>query len=436
MLEIPRSLLYNGDMCMKKIGRFLASMPFAIGLLILLAAACALCSAIPQGQTHAWYTARYGEQAAGLIKALRLDDAFRSVWFLVLAGALCLSLLSCNVTKLPALLRRVRAFRDPGTQAGSAETVEGEGDPEAVFRALRLKVPDRKETGDGKIHLFAVRGTAGFWGHWICHLGILLLIIGFVLGQMTGEEMTVATLPGETKALGKTGMQVRVEDFRAELREDGSAEQFTTEIELTGPDGSREDATISVNEPAVLHGYSFFQNSYGWGADVRVEKNGKLLQASPLCAGELLPVEDKPELVLYLQEVYPELPGYLYRLYYQGNMLGMNVLEKDETLTVDDYTIVLGEPRMYTLLAVKRDAFIPLVLAGGLLILAGLALAFYVRPVALRAMRQGSGPWRLCARCRRGGPMFHEAFLKAAAGAGFSAAVNAEDGTAATGGED
>ena len=69
-------------------------------------------------------------------------------------------------------------------------------------------------------------------------------------------------------------------------------------------------------------------------------------------------------------------------------------------------------------------------------ILAGLALAFYVRPVALRAERQGSGSWHLYARCRRGGPMFHEAFLKAAAGAGFSAAVNAEDGTAATGGED
>ena len=227
---------------MKKIGRFLASMPFAIALLILLAAACAICSAIPQGQAADWYAARYGEQASGWITALKLDDAFHSVWFLALAGALCLSLLCCNLTKLPSLLRRIRAFRDPKQVAAGAETAEGNGDPEQVFRALRLPAPAKEESGEGTVRLFAVRGTAGFWGHWVCHLGILLLVAGFALGQVFGEEMTVAALPGQTKALGETGLQVLVKDFRADLREDGSAEQYTTEMELAGPDGSRESA--------------------------------------------------------------------------------------------------------------------------------------------------------------------------------------------------
>ena len=63
---------------MKKTGKFLSSMPFAITLLVLLAAACALCSTIPQGQTYDQYAAQYGERTAGFIIALRLDDAFRA----------------------------------------------------------------------------------------------------------------------------------------------------------------------------------------------------------------------------------------------------------------------------------------------------------------------------------------------------------------------
>ena len=59
---------------MKKIGKFLSSMPFAITLLVLLAAACALCSTIPQGQTYDQYAAQYGERTAGfIIEQLRED---------------------------------------------------------------------------------------------------------------------------------------------------------------------------------------------------------------------------------------------------------------------------------------------------------------------------------------------------------------------------
>ena len=46
---------------MKKIGKFLSSMGFAVGLLVLLAAACALSSLVEQGLPQEAYAARYGE---------------------------------------------------------------------------------------------------------------------------------------------------------------------------------------------------------------------------------------------------------------------------------------------------------------------------------------------------------------------------------------
>ena len=330
----------------KKIGRFLSSMPFAIALLVLLAAACAFSSTVTQGQSYEYYNAQYGERTAGLILALRLDDAFHSWWFIGLSAALCLNLLCCNLIRLPLLLKRSRAFANPESfiSSGSGVTEACGSEPEKLLKALGM--PDAKEmkTADGRRILFSVRNRPGLWGAWVCHLGILLLILGFALGQMTGKQFTVYGLPGQTKPLGDTGLLVTVNDFQAEVREDGSAEQFTADLIAEDPAAdTRESASVSVNAPASMYGYKFFQNSYGWGADIRITKDGQPLQTEAVCAGDFLAVKDKPELVIYFQAFYPDYvliegsgpssqsmlpkkPAYLHRVYYQNQLLGMNAL--------------------------------------------------------------------------------------------------------------
>ena len=193
---------------MKKIGKFLSSMPFAITLLVLLAAACALSSAVTQGQNYDYYAAQYGERTAGLILALRLDDAFRSWWFIGLSAFLCLNLLCCNLIRLPALLKRAKAFGNPdGAAAGSASAeAKGNGDPGRLFVSLRMPKPREGKNGT----IFAAGNRAGLWGAWICHLGILLLILGFALGQATMKQYTVYALPGQTKEMGDSGLTVTV----------------------------------------------------------------------------------------------------------------------------------------------------------------------------------------------------------------------------------
>ena len=419
---------------MKKIGKFLSSMPFAITLLVLLAAVCALSSTITQGQSYDYYAAQYGERTAGLILALRLDDAFHSWWFIGLSAFLCLNLLCCNLIRLPALLKRIKAFGNPDSAAvasASATTAQGNGDLNKLFAALRMPKP-REKNGT----LFAAGNRAGFWGAWVCHLGILLLILGFALGQTTMKQYTVYALPGQTKEMGDSGLTVSVDDFQVTRTETGSAQQYSAKLTVTdAAAGTRESGTASVNSPAVLHGYKYFQNSIGWGADVRVLENGEELQTEALCAGEFFPVKDKPELVIYFQAFYPDYvqsegsmpqsaseeirnPAYLYQVYYQGQLLGMNVLMQGEELTIDEYTVLFENPRNYTLLAVKRDRFTWLVLLGGLITLVGLVLAFWLQPKAVWAVREGNG-WRVYGRCRKGGALFRDEFMKAAENAGF-----------------
>ena len=424
---------------MKKIGRFLSSMPFAIMLLVLLAAACAFCSTVPQGQEYEYYASQYGERTAGLILALRLDDAFHSWWFIGLSSFLCLNLLCCNLLRLPALLKRVRSFAEAAGTTVSNATVgaEGMGDPKRLFAALHMPSPTEGVNGQ----LFAVRNRAGFWGAWICHLGILLLVLGFALGQMTMKQYTVYALPGQTKEMVGTGLQITVEDLLISRGESGAVQQYTAVLTVSDPENDTEESgRTGVNSPASLFGYQFFQNSIGWGADVRVLKNGPDLQTEALCAGEFFAVADKPELVICFPAFYPDYsgepkqndpsmpvkdPAYLYQVYYQGQILGMNVLKAGEELTIDEYTVVFEHPRNYTLLAVKRDAFTGLVLLGGVITLAGLVLAFWLQPRAVWAVRKGES-WHVFGLCRKGGILFRDEFLKAAAETGFTSGRSPE----------
>ncbi len=124
--------------------KFISSMKFAIILLVVLVFVCCAGSFVTQNQTSAWYTAKYGERTAALILVLRLDDVFHSWYFILISAFLCLNLMLCNVVRLPGLVRKTKT----GTTA---------------------------------------REKLGFWGAWVTHVGVLLLILGYSLGQFTAR---------------------------------------------------------------------------------------------------------------------------------------------------------------------------------------------------------------------------------------------------------
>ena len=419
---------------MKKIWKFISSMRFAILLLVVLAVACSIGSLVTQGQTHSWYAAHYSERAASWIMALGLDDAFHGWFFIAVTAFLCLNLTLCNLIRLPRLVRAAKADgrAENALKAEGDVRAEGIADPKAVFRALHMPAPVECRDEAGREALFAAKNGAGRWGAWVCHLGILMLILGFGLGQMTQKQYTVYGVPGQTRQIGETSCYLTIEDFRVDTHADGSAAQYTSDITVentasAGPGGG--SASISVNNPATLAGMKFYQNSTGWAADVEITRAGEPLQSDVLCAGDFLPVADKPDLVVMLNALYPDAsamhgagmetvsdppvdPAYLYSIYYQRQVVGQNTLMSGETITVDDYAIRFSNPRPYTLIQVKVDHFTWLALLGGLVTLAGLALALYVQPAKAWAVRTGGG-WTVCGQCRKGGAVFRDRFMEA-----------------------
>ena len=423
---------------LKKIFKFLSSMTFAIILLVILAAACVLASFITQGQTYEWYATAYSERAAAWITAFRLDDAFHSWWFLAISLFLCLNLLLCNVIRLPQLIKRTKSEGSPTDAVKSVPNVSASGisDPLPVFSRLHLPAPKRTDV-DGAPVLFASKNRIGFWGAWICHIGILLLIAGFSLGQATRAEYTVYGVPGQSKTIGDTDLVLSIDDFRIGLREDDTVEQYTADItvrDLSGKNGIEgQSASVSVNNPADLFGMRFYQNSTGWAATVSVTKNGEPLESEIVCVGEGLHMADQTDLIVYFNAFYPDCvfdaengpmtasgalknPAYLYSVYYQDQPVGMNVLLPYETIKINDYEITFSDPQNYTLIQIKKDSFTPLALIGGLLTLIGLFLALYLLPMKAWAVQDADGTWTVFGTSVKRGPLFAEEFDRAVTG--------------------
>ncbi len=413
---------------MKKIGRFLSSMGFAVALLVLLAAACALCSLVEQGLPRETYAARYGEGAASLILALQVNDAYHSVWFIALSGILCLNLILSSVLRFPSFLRRYRNEKETEAilkTAGDLGETETE-DPESIFEALHMGTPERKTTGDGREALIAGKNRIGLWGAWICHLGILLLIAGFALGQMTLKENTVWGIPGESKQLPETGLQITMDDFRTETREDGSVGQYVTDITVTDPSsGKTEKASVSVNHPASFGGFRLYQNNTGPAALAIVERDGTEIQRKTLLPQQtmdesVLGLADQPEYAFYFagirtmrEEGQEERTLYFFDLYREGRLQQSYYFFGEGSVTVGEDRVIF-QPREFTLLVARQDRFELLALIGGIITMLGLLLAFCVQPKTLWAIRGENGKWTVRGRCRKGQALMAEQLEEAA----------------------
>ncbi len=412
---------------MKKLLKFFCSMKFALILLIILALACTAGSVIPQGCSLSYYTEAYSTQAAGAIMLFGLDDIFHCWWFVILTVILCANLLGCNVLRFPALIRRSRTGFSPEERLKTWNGVPAAvtDAPEQLFQNTGFRRIVSAKDAEGRECLYAVKNKAGIWGAWLCHLGMLIVILGFGLGQMIKTEYTVYGVPGQTRAVGDTGYELTIDDFDIALREDGTVEQYTSALTMTNTaTGESAQGETSVNSPLSLFGMKLYQNSTGWAATMKVWYDGEEIQESLLCAGEYAYIEGLNDVVIMLSAFYPDYvessgtpmtassrlnnPGYLYMIYYQDEVLGMNVLTGDDKITIEDYEIRFTDPQSYTLIQIKRDPFTKLTAVGGLIILIALILAFYLRTAEIWAVKQEDGRWFAAGYSKKGGEEFLE----------------------------
>lgn len=401
-----------------KIFHSIASLRFAVLLLVLIACYIVIGTLIPQHSSPEWYQEAY-PTAGSLIIMLSLDSAYSSPIFIVLVGLFAINLTSCTILSLKGQVRQAKDNYFPPFTA-SDQIIDGVTEDIIIHycKKKRFTVSKDKETGTCKAGKF----RWGILGAAITHVGILVLFVGGVVGNMVATEDVVSLLPGNEVSFAEQGFVLRLDDFYMTFEEGGAVKQYISEVTMINDDGTERTETLWVNNPLSHNGIKAYQASFGWTGNLRITDNttDEVLVEGLLRSGRTY-FHQNSHLTIYLYDYYPEMaighdqnpvslsnreinPYYAVILYEFGNPVGSYIIEPGDPITYNNLTLTFTHSIAYTGLLIRTDPSYPIVLTGFIIILLGMFVSFYCYP---RFISYDSG--RVTTSSRKNGWVFHNA---------------------------
>ena len=272
---------------------FLGSLRLATILLILLTLAAIIGGILPQApitpNVDEIYRS-YGTFWYRIITRLALDDVFHSGWFLALAGLFALNLALCTGRRARQSVGRVFwpppyvAFSEDedGVRRIAVQSTDAEAVVQRILRQYGMRRIDRARSPDevpddvcGEIQLIARRWRWGALSPDLVHIGILIILAGALLGFLRQEGTLIVnewekglSLPACVESASvdciPLAYDVRVDDFGIETYDDSSrVKTYWADLSfLRGVDLVRQ-GRISVNHPLTVDGLGFYPWRYG-----------------------------------------------------------------------------------------------------------------------------------------------------------------------------
>ena len=192
---------------LQRLVAWISDLRLAIVLLLVIALASGVGTAIPQKELSAFYHERYdGAPWLGLLRgegvlALQLDHVYSSGWFLALLAWLGLSLLLCSWRRQwPALQASLRWIDYRSARQLSKLSV-AETRQVADAGAALESLAERLRRGGWQVQpqtgrLAARRGLAGRFGPLLVHAGLVVLMVGAAWGSLAGQRLEQFLAPG------------------------------------------------------------------------------------------------------------------------------------------------------------------------------------------------------------------------------------------------
>ena len=261
---------------LQRLAGWISDLRLAIGLLLIIALASGIGTAIPQKEEATFYHQLYDPKPwLGLLGGdgvlrLQLDHVYSSGWFLGLLAWLGLSLILCSWRRQwPALQASLRwiDYRSPRQLSKlsvaetlvTAEPVAGLGRLEADLRGSGWQIRRQDD------RLAARRGVLGRVGPLLVHAGMVVLMVGAAWGALGGQRLERFLAPGRELELldsrGSTQVTLALDDFHIQRDPAGRPEQFSSSLRLIPPTATAPptEAAISVNHPLRYRGMTLYQ---------------------------------------------------------------------------------------------------------------------------------------------------------------------------------
>ena len=259
-----------------------SSIKLTLFLLILLAVTSIFGTVIPQQEGAFELAQKLSPGLVRILSSLQLFDMYHSLWFRLIIGALAVNLVVCSLDRFPSSLKRFRSvpkvdrqkpFENLPPDRTFSVKKEMEGVRESVARLLRRKYR-KLETKDGDrgTFFFVEKGRYTYFGVYLVHFSVLLILVGGIIGSLFGFEAFVNIPEGDginkvtlrksriSKSLPFT---VRCENFTVEFYPNGTPKEYRSNLAFIKEGKPVFQGPLRVNHPITFEGITFYQSSYG-----------------------------------------------------------------------------------------------------------------------------------------------------------------------------
>ena len=384
----------------------LSNLRLAIALLLAIAVFSIAGTVVEQGQSAAFYQANYPEHPAlfgfltwKVLLILGLDHVYRTWWFLALLILFGSSLTACTFTRqLPALRWFSRTSRKFYSQPRQFQkfALSAEFSQASLEDVLPLLAQKRYKLFRQNDAVYARKGIVGRIGPIVVHASMLLILVGAIVGALTGfigQEMVPSGQTFQVKNILDAGpfaesqmpkdWSVKVNRFWIDYTPEGAIDQFYSDMSVLDSEGKEvKRKTIHVNEPLRYHGVTMYQADWGVSA-VQIRINNSPIFQLPMAQldtggkggriwGTWIPT--KPDLSAGVSMIAKDLQGMLLIYDTDGKLIstvraGMSTQVNGVTLAVKDLVGSTG-------LQIKADPSIPIVYAGFGLLMLGVMMSY------------------------------------------------------------
>jgi cytochrome c biogenesis protein len=371
-----------------------------------------------------------GPAMVDVFERLGFFRIFTAPWFSLLLMLLIVSIVVCTADRTPRLWRQVRTVRVeqpapffdlrlPGRARFTGERAEPlpADDVARVLRRRHFRLR-RADEVDGVRYLYGDRNQYTKLATLFTHAGLIVFLLGGAVTGALGFETVLLVGEGQTAPVQPVGtphnLLVKNIRFEAPRRDDGSFEDFRTDLAVYQDGREIARKTIRVNDPLEAGGFVFHQNTFGPSADLEIrDRRGRLVWTGPmLLAGSIL---DLPQGFMTIPGSKTGLLAVLDRgtdgtarlallgLEATGDSgesrpvfrTALTLGESSDPMVSGGYRITWARAGAFTGMVVKRDPGAPLIWAAGTLLILGLAVTFYLPRRRVWARYAADGELRL-----------------------------------------
>ena len=259
---------------LQSILNWLSSLKVAICLLILIAIASGIGTAIPQNGTPETYIENYGKSPwLGFIKGqlllgFQLDHVYTSLWFISLLTWLTIALVACSCRRQWPMLKSALKWTDYKSikqidKLAISQSVKVNEPIKSLDNLSNYLIRNGWNVNKKEGRIAARKGALGRVGPLLVHLGLILIISGATIGNIYGIKTETFLAPGRSLDLinneGDKQLNISLNNFNIERDPAGRPEQFTSKIKLTEVGGNIISESVSVNHPLRFKGVTIYQ---------------------------------------------------------------------------------------------------------------------------------------------------------------------------------